>query len=61
MGFGLIFQYLEWYELICIFVPIGTGIFMAGVYGFGIALPVDNGFVTSPQDNANFILANSIG
>jgi hypothetical protein len=61
MGFGLIFQYFEWYQLVCIFVPIGTGIFIAGVYGFGIALPVDNGFVTSPQDNANFILGNSFG
>jgi hypothetical protein len=61
MGFSLIFQYAEWYRFVCIFVPIGTGIFMAGVYGFCIALAVDNGFVTSPQDNANFILSNSIG
>jgi hypothetical protein len=61
MGFSLIFQYFEWYKLVCIFVTIGTGIFMAGIFGFSIALPVDNGFVTSPQDNANFILSSSIG
>jgi hypothetical protein len=33
---------------VCIFAPITSGILIAGVFGFGIALPVDNGFVPDP-------------
>lgn len=61
MAFTVFFQYCGWYKLVCIFAPLTTGIFIAGVYGFCMALPVDNGFITTPQDNANFILGNSFG
>lgn len=61
MVFTVFFQYCGWYKLVCIFAPLTTGIFIAGVYGFCMALPVDNGFITTPQDNANFILGNSFG
>lgn len=47
--------------MVCIFAPIAAGIFIGGVFGFGISLPVDNGFVPSSQNNANFILANALG
>jgi hypothetical protein len=57
----VIFQYFEWFYLVCIFAPITSGLLIAGVYGFGIALPVDNGFAPCSQVNANFILANALG
>lgn len=61
MVFTVFFQYFGWYNLVCIFAPLVTGILIAGVYGFCMALPVDNGFITTPQDNANFILGNALG
>lgn len=56
-----IFQEIGWFQLVCIFAPISTGILTAAVYGFGIALPVDKGFPNCSQANANFILANALG
>lgn len=47
--------------MVCIFAPIAAGILIGGVFGFGITLPVDNGFAPSSQNNANFILANALG
>ncbi len=47
--------------MVCIFAPIASGIFIGGVYGFGIALPVDSGFVPCPEDSASFVLANVLG
>jgi hypothetical protein len=49
------------YLWVCIFAPITAGIFIGGVFGFCIALPVDSGFIPRSQDNADFILANSLG
>jgi hypothetical protein len=61
MVITVIFQYAEWYQIVCIFAPLASGTLIAGVFAFGIALPVDNGFIPSAQDNANFIIANSLG
>lgn len=61
MGLAIIFQYAGWYQLVCMFVPITMGIVTAGVYGLCVALPVENGFSSCPQDSANFVLGNSIG
>lgn len=61
MGIAFVFQTAGWFQLVCIFVPISMGIVTAGVYCLCIAWPVDNGFVSNPQDSANFVLGNSIG
>jgi hypothetical protein len=55
------FQYLGLYRFVCIFAPISSGILISGIFGFGISLPVANGFLSSPQNNANFILSNAFG
>ena len=41
------------YKLVCVFMSIIGGIFTAGVFNFGVSLPVDNGFTMTPEVMAN--------
>jgi hypothetical protein len=48
----LVLQSMGLYKMICIFAPFASGIMLAGgVFGFGIALPMDKGFAADPRDN----------
>lgn len=54
-------QAAEMYGILCAFMSIGAGIFTAGVYDFGFSLPVENGFMITPEVTSNFILGLSLG
>ena len=57
----LLMQSMGLYKMVCILAPFASGIMLAGVFGFGIALPMDKGFAADPRDNANFVLSNALG
>lgn len=58
---SLTLQMTGMYKLVCLFMSIVGGIFTAGVFNFGVSLPVDNGFATTPAVTANLLLGFSLG
>lgn len=61
MVMALLLQYGQYYSAVCILLPICSGLFIAGVFGFIMALAVDKGFTSSSTDNSNILLGNSFG
>jgi hypothetical protein len=48
-------------HLVCYFGSISIGILISGVFGFLLALTIDNGFAFNPDANAYFMIANVVG
>ena len=59
--FLVVFQYLEMYVLVCTLGPIAFGSMVGCYFGFCLSLPLDQGFFTNTNNNANFMIAYCIG
>lgn len=54
-------QYAKFYDFLCIFSSFTFGVLTSSMYSFLITLPLDNGFILTTGNDANFLLANCIG
>ena len=57
----VVFQYMEQYTLVCTIGPLAFGSMVGCYFGFCLSLPLDNGFFTNTNNNANFMIAYCIG
>lgn len=57
----IVFQYLNFFSFVCSMGCLYFGAMLAGVYGFCLAFPIDNGFDNTSRNNANIVMAYCIG
>ena len=57
----VLLQFFKMYEIVCIVGSLIFGAMVASFYPFCMTLPLDNGFQNTISNNANFVLAHSIG